>query len=265
MSFVRLFFSRKTGRPSLNKTGENMTYCLFPILGHAIVRVIDAYRNPPIVVSLGIDCGIADFLRKEGIRKLSFPFDWCVSGSSRRLTDAFKEGFPNWCIPSNEFKQRCVVNHFNVDFAHHDATRPDVARTFERRIKRLQQCIAASSCDMGLLASPSTLPLGSPIHFVRRSHSNYSHNPPNSDGNEVKDVQDLDNWLQQQKPKPNYKIWLFLCCHSCDQNRIVPPPTDTLVVKNLVTSAIGYPMTTPNEWDRLNQELVQLLPLWKST
>jgi hypothetical protein len=45
-----------------------------------------------IIIPIGVDCGIADFLKKYNLRTVSLPFDWAVSynGVSKCIEDDFK-------------------------------------------------------------------------------------------------------------------------------------------------------------------------------
>ena len=45
-----------------------------------------------IIVSLGVDCGVANFLKENGYRNFSLPFDWVVSygGVSDIINTQFK-------------------------------------------------------------------------------------------------------------------------------------------------------------------------------
>jgi len=45
-----------------------------------------------MIIPIGVDCGMAEFVQKYNLRNISFPFDWTVSynGVSKCIDDSFK-------------------------------------------------------------------------------------------------------------------------------------------------------------------------------
>ncbi len=80
-------------------------------------------EESPIFISLGSHCDIAFTLRKSGLRKAAFPFDWLVTADHDRFIKIFEEDFEffidekslNW-VPEihNSFKN----SRYEVFFYH---------------------------------------------------------------------------------------------------------------------------------------------------
>ena len=45
-----------------------------------------------MIIPIGVDCGMANFIKKYNLRNMSFPFDWTVTynGVSKCIDDNFK-------------------------------------------------------------------------------------------------------------------------------------------------------------------------------
>ena len=64
-----------------------------------------------MIIPIGIDCGMANFLKKYNLRNISFPFDWNVTynGVSECLDDNFKF----FTEPLND-----RINKYDIYFPH---------------------------------------------------------------------------------------------------------------------------------------------------
>lgn len=139
-----------------------MIACLFLLIGNAFSIDFNYEGNlcmeeSPLFISLGSHCDIASTLRKSGLRKAAFPFDWLVTAEHDLLIKIFEEDFEffmdenqlKWVpeIP-NSFKN----NRYEV-FFYHDAPKnakwsseeefkqhiSEIKTKYDRRINRLRQ------------------------------------------------------------------------------------------------------------------------------
>ena len=80
------------------------------------------------IVSLGVDCGVANFLKENGLRNFSLPFDWVVSYGG--VSNILKNNFSNYIPKDNlQFNRKD-----NVKFIHENF--PADIEKMNRRINR---------------------------------------------------------------------------------------------------------------------------------
>lgn len=155
-----------------------------------------------MIISIGIDCGIADFCNRRGLRFTSLPFDWTVvyNGVSTCIANEFA-GFLDDITPTNR------VNKYDIYFHHHFATedvfKEDAAK-YERRIQRF----------MDILKNPDEF-----VVFCRRGHASHHHLEHNGKyqtmKDEIQDAEELDAILRKKYPQLKYKIVVMLVCGNC--------------------------------------------------
>jgi len=153
-----------------------------------------------IIIPIGIECGMADFLRKNSLRNLSFPFDWNVTynGVSKCIEDNFKL----FTEPLND-----RINDYDIYF-HHDFYNEESYNTdkekYNRRIQRLMNILETTTED---------------IIFCRRGHLCHHHYEQNGKyyniANDIDDVEKLNTILSNKYPKLKYKIIVILLCGKC--------------------------------------------------
>ena len=136
-----------------------------------------------IIVPLGVDCGVAQFLKDNGLRNFSLPFDWVVSyGGIANIIDT---KFINY------------THDKSVNFVHHSF--PNDIETMNRRIKRF----------LNLLKSDDE------IIFLRKGHSEHHHGESNLIKNDLDDCEELYDTLKKNYNNLKFKIILFLVCSDC--------------------------------------------------
>jgi hypothetical protein len=143
------------------------TFIFFTLfIGHLFSTSVDFneegfldFEEKPLFVSLGSHCEIADTLRKEGLRKAAFPFDWldCRDQDSLiRILDTDFEGFtdranfiplPDCPVPNTVYNARYKIRfHHDWPFSDNfsDPERLEqqlqfIKTKYERRIDRFRQ------------------------------------------------------------------------------------------------------------------------------
>jgi len=143
------------------------------------------------IVSLGVDCGVANFLKENGLRNFSLPFDWVVSYGG--VSNILKNKFSNY-IPKNNLQ----FNHDdNVKFIHENF--PADIDKMNRRIERF----------LKLLDSDGE------IIFLRKGHSEHHHTESEIINDDLLDCEELYDIIKQDYKNLKFKIILFLVCSKC--------------------------------------------------
>lgn len=157
-----------------------------------------------IIVPVGIDCGLADALRKLNLRNIALPFDWNVTYSG--IADIIKNDFCDF-IPVKRFgiqkdrTETCVFNKYDVLFIHEDwqKQRKDEQEKYCRRILRFKELLNTTDDT---------------LYFIRKGHMFHTHREYYFK-DDFKCVTELSQVLNEKFPKLRYKIFLLLCCPSC--------------------------------------------------
>jgi hypothetical protein len=165
-----------------------------------------------IYIPLGIDCDVANFLNKYGLRKASLPFDWNVSYSG--VSKSIENKFANF----TDFAGQDRINDEGVYF-HHDFLEDSMTQTdkdkYSRRCERLLAILETGNDQ------------GDDILFIRKGHMCYHHEEQNCKYKDMKcDIVDslsLNKVLQSQYPKLKYKIILVIGCTKCFKKDTVFP------------------------------------------
>jgi hypothetical protein len=110
-----------------------------------------------IIIPIGIDCGIAGFLKRNNLRTFSYPFDWVVSymGVSKCIEDNFKL----FTEPLNDNRINNYDIYFHHDFENINSFNNDKEK-YVRRCQRLINLLETSTEE---------------IIFCRRGHNNHHH------------------------------------------------------------------------------------------
>jgi hypothetical protein len=147
-----------------------------------------------IIIPIGVDCGNADFLKKNNIRNFALPFDWVVTynGVSNIIKNDFHNFIPNNCENYNDI--------YSIAFPHNKF--PDDNEKIVRRINRFKNILETTN---------------EKIFFLRKGHGSHNHGEHNNNilKNEVTDAEDLDNILKEKYPNLNYEIIVILICGNC--------------------------------------------------
>lgn len=155
-----------------------------------------------MIVPIGVDCRIAQFVKDNNLRSFSFPFDWTVSynGVSSCINDNFR-------LFTEPLENR--INRYDIYF-HHDF---DDARLLQihrekyvRRYTRLIEIL--KSCKEEVI-------------FCRKGHGTHHHGEHNGKytniTSDIDDAEKLDSVLQTKYPNLKYKIIVILICDVCFQ------------------------------------------------
>ena len=153
-----------------------------------------------MIVPIGVDCGIAEFLIKHNLRTYSFPFDWTVTynGVSSCINDDFK-------FFTEPLKGR--INQYDVyfhhDFIHNHLLKQDTEK-YVRRYERLLDILKSGNEE---------------IIFCRKGHASHQHKEHDGKFTNIKsdidDAENLDIVLQKKYPDLKYKIIVILVCGNC--------------------------------------------------
>lgn len=153
-----------------------------------------------LIVPIGVDCKVADFCVKYNLRKMSLPFDWCVSynGVSKCLADDFRQFI-------NPLNNRINVYdiYFHHDFDNTNLIQNDIDK-YIRRCNRLLDILRKGEEE---------------IIFLRNGHCCHHHSEQdgkyNKIVNDIEDAENLDNVISEKYPKLKYKIIIILSCDKC--------------------------------------------------
>ena len=153
-----------------------------------------------LIVPIGVDCKVADFCVKYNLRKMSLPFDWCVSynGVSRCLADDFRQFI-------NPLNNRINVYdiYFHHDFDNANLIQNDIDK-YIRRCNRLLDILQKGEEE---------------IIFLRNGHCCHHHSEQDGKYNkivsDIEDAENLDNVISEKYPKLKYKIIIILSCDKC--------------------------------------------------
>lgn len=178
-----------------------------------------------IIIPIGIDCGIAEILRKYKIRTMAFPFDWIVSyfGITKILKNDFKDYIPD-IKDSVGIYDGChnIFNHFyGTKFIHDKFPEKEEYDKYERRINRFKDILNNSTDE---------------IIFFKKGHAYHNHGEYNFK-DDIDDVVELNNYLKDNYINLKYKIVLVLLCYNCYCNNNLEKIKDDkiIVYKHLIT------------------------------
>jgi len=144
-----------------------------------------------MIIPIGIDCGAADFLKKNNLRTCALPFDWVVTYHG--ISNIIRNDFNNY-IPVNSDR---LNTDYQVSFVHF--TFPEDTEKIQRRVERFKT-ILETSIDS--------------IYFLRKGHAFHNHSE-NSIKNDIEDAEELDSILAIKYPNLKYEIIVVLMCGSC--------------------------------------------------
>ncbi len=153
-----------------------------------------------MIIPIGVDCGMANFLKKYNLRTASFPFDWTVTynGISKCVDDDFK-------LFTEPLHNR--INEYDIYF-HHDFQNEELfyeyKEKYNRRCRRLINILENSNEE---------------IIFCRRGHATHHHREHQCKYyniiNDIDDAEKLKKVLSTKYPRLKYKIIIVLCCGEC--------------------------------------------------
>jgi hypothetical protein len=175
-----------------------------------------------MIIPIGVDCGMAVFLRDENLRYASFPFDWVVSYNG--VSECINDNFNSFTEPLNS-----RINNYDVYF-HHDFNNDDKhehdKEKYTRRCKRVID-ILENNVDEEVI-------------FCRKGHACHHHDEHDGKYCEIlSDVDDAENLhvvLKNKYPNLKYKIIVILVCGKCfNADEIYKSSTDKIEIYNIAT------------------------------
>jgi len=164
-----------------------------------------------IVIPIGVDCGIADILRKHNIRRTTLPFDWNLTygGISSIIENDFSNFFPD----SSNSMVRFVHDEF-----------PDAIEKYERRILRLKTILETSK---------------EKVIFFRKGHAVHNHAECENIMNDITDLERLDTIIKVKYPDLNYSIYVSLACGKCfDPDTIFQSSSPNIRIFNISSNTL---------------------------
>ena len=175
-------------------------------------------------ISIGVDCWMADFLRKHDLRTMSFPFDWVVTyqGVSHCIETKFRQFLP--------FNDR--INPYHMYF-HHDFKEnlSQDAKKYERRCQRFLDCLNREE-----------------IVFCRKGHACH-HHEEHEVTSDLEDAERLAQILTRDYPRLRYRIIVILVCDKCFD------PTKTYRSDHIEIYNIATPSADPEKFEQLCRTL----------
>jgi hypothetical protein len=175
-----------------------------------------------MIIPIGVDCGMANFIKKYNLRNLSFPFDWTVTynGVSKCIDDNFKF----FIEPLNNRINQYDI-YFHHDFENNNLLNEDKTK-YLRRCQRLINILETSNEE---------------IIFCRKGHANHHHYEHNGQYsniiNDINDAEKLNIILQNKYPQLKYKIIVILVCGKCfNSSETYKSNSDKIDIYNITTN-----------------------------
>lgn len=166
-----------------------------------------------IYIPIGIDCTIAEEIKKKNKRTNAYPFDWVVTYNG--VTDIIKNKFINY-LPDNNtiqnYKSHTLFLHNNF---------PADNEKMNRRINRFMDLLNNKTDE---------------IIFFRKSHC-YRHHKEveNSEfqlKNDLDDSIELYDYLKANYSELKFKIIIILMCGKCFDKTMIYDTTKVEVYNN---------------------------------
>jgi acetone carboxylase gamma subunit len=183
-----------------------------------------------MIIPIGVDCGMAGFLKENNLRTLSFPFDWNVTynGVSKCIDDNFRF----FTEPLNN-----KINKYDT-FFYHDFEDINLNTDKEKYIRR---CLRF----MNILETSNE-----EIIFCRKghaAHNHYEHNGKYSNIiSDIDDAEKLDIILQNKYPQLKYKIIVILICGTCFTPLGIENAQSSTFTPACETGVLNYKMCKSN-------------------
>lgn len=176
-----------------------------------------------IVIPIGIDCRIAQLLRRHDIRKNAYPFDWIVSyhGVYEFIKNDFQDFFPT----TNHRNHKYEFKFFHDQF-------PKDCEKYHRRISRLKQALEQTD---------------EPVILIRNGHAPFHHQDRAYIGNDLEDAYRLCEHLVNKYPKLEFKIIVLLVCGYCfPQDSVFYKSRrhdDNIIIYHMTTRMHDHPLS----------------------
>ena len=156
------------------------------------------------IIPLGINCGMAETLKRLGKRQMSHPLDWVVSfdGIAKLFDKSFVGFLPTkkYVYPNND--EFFWSDQYGIIFRHDNF--PESTEKYERRIKRLFEILDTTKEH---------------VLFIRKCHQDVyhsevqHHNILNED--DVQDIIDFEAAIRRHFPHLSFRVVAMLRCPRC--------------------------------------------------
>lgn len=178
-----------------------------------------------IIIPIGVDCGVAGFLNKYGLRKCSYPFDWVVSYNG--VSKCFEDNFTSF-IP--DVSGELVFNKYDMSFVHDFS----INKYEEDKIKYTRRCLRLT----GTLETTQDIVL-----FLRKGHWHDMHDHHGGRfkniSNDLSEAEEFVTILSKKYPNLNYICAVILQCGICfDRNKTYTSTSDRIIIRNIAKEYI---------------------------
>jgi hypothetical protein len=182
-----------------------------------------------MIIPIGVDCGMASFLKKHNLRTEAFPFDWNVTYNG--VSKCVEYDFKHFTDPLHN-----RINDYDVFFFHdfeHDFE--EDKEKYARRCNRFIHTLESATDD---------------IIFCRKGHASHHHcehaGKYSNITSDIDDAERLNEVLRTKYPQLKYKIIVILVCGICfnpaetyksnfesiEIHSIATPKADTVAFEN---------------------------------
>jgi hypothetical protein len=192
-----------------------------------------------MIVPIGVDCGLADFIKKHNLRSFSFPFDWTVTynGVSSCINDDFK----SFTEPLNKRINQYDM-YFHHDFVHPHLLQKDTEKYVRRYNRFMELCKSATE----------------ELIFIRKGHAPHHHQEHNGKytniTSDLEDAENLDLVLQTKYPNLKYKIIVILVCGDCfHSNQEYTSKSNRIEIHNIASTKVD-----DDRFDKLCRTIFQV-------
>ena len=175
-----------------------------------------------MIIPIGVDCGMAEFLKKYNLRSFSFPFDWTVTYNG--VSSCIKDDFKFFTTPLDKRINKYDI-YFHHDFAHPHLLNQDTEK-YIRRYNRLLDILKSGNEE---------------VIFCRKGHASHLHKE--HDGkythitSDIDDAEQLDIVLTNKYPNLKYKIIVILVCGDCfDPSATYTSNSNNIEIHNIVSA-----------------------------
>jgi len=174
-----------------------------------------------MIIPIGVDCGMADFLKRHNLRIFSFPFDWNVTYNG--VSQCIDENFKHFINPLNN-----RINNYDVYF-HHDFEKTSLleedTNKYMRRCQRFINILETYDKE---------------VIFCRKGHACHNHYEHNGKylniTSDIDDAYKLNTVLSNKYPQLKYKIIIILVCGICfDSSEEYKTNSDKIQIYNIAT------------------------------
>jgi hypothetical protein len=163
------------------------------------------------IIPIGVDCGIANILRKYNLRMFALPFDWNLTYGG--VACIIEKDFTNFFPDSEDSMVRFIHDKF-----------PEDREKYEKRILRLKTLLETST---------------EKVIFFRKGHAIHNHDEYDNVINDITEAERLDSIIKMKYPTLDYSIYVSLACGRCfDPKTIFQSSSSTIKIFNISSDIV---------------------------